>query len=470
MCCQVPGRSVNFRSTMRAPWRSARASTSLGSTARSPTSARTPSGSRSSHSPDPRSPSRPPPVAGDRILARAASDIHRPRVQTRRRSDGRGGECALRIEVEGATQALWDVFGTNGSCRSRTTSVKVFDTVALCHSRTKVRRRRRGPSIASGCLRAAPSADRRAARATRRAAVPVEARRHLARDLARGGASLDRDRGQHPRLEAGRGPPRRGPAVGNKELSEYLEVRGYATAADWVYGQGIQPGDVDRRRPHHADRGPPHPRPGDDARLGRRAASAGTDREGPGFVPRARHRAIPRRDAAAGMDPRPGPHARLDHAMPQALRDAEERTIPEALADLHVRFEQIHPFLDGNGRAGRLVLNLLLVRLGIPPAIIYKGDRSRYLDALRRADQGDLGPLGEFLARAILDNLYRFVVPAVAGPGPARPAAGARDRGTLGERVARGGDPRTPQGRQGRRRDWRSSKAWVDEYRASSTT
>jgi Fic family protein len=33
-----------------------------------------------------------------------------------------------------------------------------------------------------------------------------------------------------------------GRAVGNKELSEYLEVRGYADAADWVYGQAIEPG------------------------------------------------------------------------------------------------------------------------------------------------------------------------------------------------------------------------------------
>ncbi len=32
-----------------------------------------------------------------------------------------------------------------------------------------------------------------------------------------------------------------GRAIGNKELSEYLEVRGYATAADWVYGHGIRP-------------------------------------------------------------------------------------------------------------------------------------------------------------------------------------------------------------------------------------
>src|SRR6478609_7710744 len=40
-----------------------------------------------------------------------------------------------------------------------------------------------------------------------------------------------------------------GRAVGNKELSEYLEVRGYADAADWVYGRGIQPGDWGNGKP-----------------------------------------------------------------------------------------------------------------------------------------------------------------------------------------------------------------------------
>ena len=100
----------------------------------------------------------------------------------------------------------------------------------------------------------------------------------------------------------------------------------------------------------------------------------------------------------------------------QRLRDDEQAALAETLADLHARFEQIHPFLDGNGRAGRLVLNLVLVRLGYPPAVVEKNNRSRYLAALRHADQDDRGPLGELMARAVLDNLYQFVVPAVAGP------------------------------------------------------
>jgi len=90
--------------------------------------------------------------------------------------------------------------------------------------------------------------------------------------------------------------------------------------------------------------------------------------------------------------------------------------IAEAVANRHARFERIHPFLDGNGRVGRLVMNLTLVRLGYPPAIIHKRQRSRYLECLHRSDGGDDGPLGELIARAIIDNLMRFILPAVAGP------------------------------------------------------
>jgi hypothetical protein len=113
------------------------------------------------------------------------------------------------------------------------------------------------------------------------------------------------------------------------------------------------------------------------------------------------------------------------------------------------------------------VLNLLLVRLGYPPAIIYKGDRYRYLTALRRADEGDPRPLGEILARAILDNFHKFVVPAVAGPTrlvalpplatPEISANALRVAATRGRLQASKGPDGT----------WRSTRAWVDEYLAS---
>jgi len=48
-------------------------------------------------------------------------------------------------------------------------------------------------------------------------------------------------------------------------------------------------------------------------------------------------------------------------------RSGAGEPFPETLARLHNAFEQVHPFLDGNGRTGRLALNLILVRLGYPP-------------------------------------------------------------------------------------------------------
>ena len=115
----------------------------------------------------------------------------------------------------------------------------------------------------------------------------------------------------------------------------------------------------------------------------------------------------------------------------------------------------------------RLLLNLLLVRSGYPPAVIYTRDRNRYLRARRRADAGDPGPLGELIARAVTDNLYRFVVPAVAGPKRLVPLASlaSKEHTVLSLRVAiergRLKGQKNPDGQ------WRSTRAWLDEYIAS---
>lgn len=257
-----------------------------------------------------------------------------------------------------------------------------------------------------------------------------------------------------------------GRAVGNKELHEYMEVRGYADAADWVYRQAISPNRLahperiltleEVRHVHQAALTPvwqvsPHP--------------SATSREAPGNF--REHEVHPFPDGMAPVSWPFIPGEMTTWVDRVNALEATDAMFPEVLAAAHCRFEQIHPFLDGNGRTGRLILNLVLVRLGYPPAIIYKRDRARYLQALRRADAGEPSPLGEMLARAILNSLHRFVIPAVAGPARLVPLAALETPGMKASALraaAERGRLRATRGADGH---WRSSRRWVDEYVAS---
>jgi len=60
---------------------------------------------------------------------------------------------------------------------------------------------------------------------------------------------------------------------------------------------------------------------------------------------------------------------------------------PFVLASMfHHKFEKIHPFFDGNGRTGRMLMNYILLKSGYPPSVIYKKTRGDYLDALSSVD------------------------------------------------------------------------------------
>ena len=74
-------------------------------------------------------------------------------------------------------------------------------------------------------------------------------------------------------------------------------------------------------------------------------------------------------------------------------------------AIFHHKFEKIHPFSDGNGRTGRMLMNYILMNTGYPPSVIYKKTRGDYLDALGSADNINLTEI---------DKRYKTLVQYVA--------------------------------------------------------
>ncbi len=69
----------------------------------------------------------------------------------------------------------------------------------------------------------------------------------------------------------------------------------------------------------------------------------------------------------------------LEYRLESAKSD-EEMLI--AILDTHIQFERIHPFLDGNGRTGRMVMNYSLLQQGFPPLIIEKETKDQYIEFL----------------------------------------------------------------------------------------
>lgn len=63
-----------------------------------------------------------------------------------------------------------------------------------------------------------------------------------------------------------------------------------------------------------------------------------------------------------------------------------ETPIIHRIAKIHAEFENIHPFIDGNGRIGRVLTNYLLIREGLPPVIIRNKEKQNYYQALRNYD------------------------------------------------------------------------------------
>ena len=232
------------------------------------------------------------------------------------------------------------------------------------------------------------------------------------------------------------------------DLVETLEVEGYARAADWVY----------REAPNHSGVSTAVV-----SEIHRQAMSlvwqvdppASRERAGVWRQGGVRIRNVP-------VSPPSAIEADL-RAWSVSTAEAIEHPVVHA-AIHHAWFERIHPFIDGNGRVGRLVLNFMLIQRGYPPAVILASQRGRYLRGLRTADQGNAGPLAEVIAGSVSGTLSRFLIPNLAGEAKLVPLSSLAEHGpypaTYLRQLAISGRLRTV--REGRL--YLSSRAWLNDY------
>ena len=88
-----------------------------------------------------------------------------------------------------------------------------------------------------------------------------------------------------------------------------------------------------------------------------------------------------------------------------------DRHIIEAIAEFHLRFEGIHPFIDGNGRTGRLLLNLELVKAGLLPINIKFADKAKYYDCFDAyyGDTHSADAMTELIAKYEISELEKRI-------------------------------------------------------------
>ncbi len=129
------------------------------------------------------------------------------------------------------------------------------------------------------------------------------------------------------------------------------------------------------------------------------------------------YRSVPVEISGSGFPP-PGPES-VAAQMQEFANWFKDASVPSeetfagvdglvVAAVAHTWFVSIHPFIDGNGRVARLLMNLVLMRHGFPIAIISKEDRLRYYDALEESQGSDLTPFTALLVECIEESLEEY--------------------------------------------------------------
>jgi len=94
-------------------------------------------------------------------------------------------------------------------------------------------------------------------------------------------------------------------------------------------------------------------------------------------------------------------------ALVEWIKESEEKRLhPIFVASIvHYNLVRIHAFDDGNGRGARILMNLILMNRGFFPAVVRSEKKRKYLDALHRADEGDITPFVHFMAEELITTL-----------------------------------------------------------------
>jgi Fic family protein len=101
---------------------------------------------------------------------------------------------------------------------------------------------------------------------------------------------------------------------------------------------------------------------------------------------------------------------RMEQLLARYHQDEKSMHLVERLAWFHLEFEAIHPFIDGNGRTGRMLVNLELMKAGNPPIDIKFADRRRYYDCFNDYHQtGKPAAMTELFASYLEQELERYL-------------------------------------------------------------
>ena len=108
---------------------------------------------------------------------------------------------------------------------------------------------------------------------------------------------------------------------------------------------------------------------------------------------------------------RPTSYEKVPYKMMQLVdtKPSGDRHPLENIAFFHLRLEKIHPFGDGNGRVGRLIINIMLEQLGYPGVIVTLDDKQSYFEAINAYDGLDgnprIEPMQKLLAQLVSRQL-----------------------------------------------------------------